>query len=657
MPTSVSVIKAEQIDLFKAKISTDSTTQTDFPQWKSEKKCKSFLELPDWYWTGFDGVPNSIQWPEKAHWKTIRSKSLQSMKSLDSTLKISQSVVDFKKKARLFHRKSVDNSETSDTRNTNRFLDSLSKIRETGRRASQNPTTAKSGETPTPSEKSNLRRLSLPRGNAMRTSRSANFNQCRRGSIADQLEERSAQYNRNTVKKHVIQQLQRSFSKMTEDDHQPSSSVKAVSPQVRRNGSLISKSTTISHFHDIDDIVQPSVRPSTNRRDLLRDFSKDSASSSSSTPPKKESCPTEEPTQKPKLQLQRSFTYESFVNIPKKTSGAKLGWKLPKMLLPLTAEANRGRANKKNLEKMWGETYTGMCNRASVLNHVIQQAQEEELEVKPIHWSKDTENVSIPETKKKAKSSDQSEIYLGLSNQFYHVSRDCVDSSSEDLPCSSIQSEINKHFPPMMKARVHEIKFSKDVILQSLNCASSVRLNLRTRSIEAMNHSYLGRSSFVLGQSPFQPSKKSIIAPPSPSNIPRLIKRDSVVTKSADYLNLDFDEHLISSVGEPEDASYALQNSGALLTLENMHVLNNLLRGRADRCTQVNFFPSCSPFSHPHENDPFSSCSRSESPESRPVERQVEARSGSEDGLGSMVRCLHFANTYIANRKSKSKSC
>ena len=43
--------------------------------------------------------------------------------------------------------------------------------------------------------------------------------------------------------------------------------------------------------------------------------------------------------------------------------------------------------------------------------------------------------------------------------------------------------------------------------------------------------------------------------------------------------------------------------------------------------------------------------SRADSPEARPVERAIEARTGSEDGLGSMVRCLHFAHTYIANRK------
>ena len=45
--------------------------------------------------------------------------------------------------------------------------------------------------------------------------------------------------------------------------------------------------------------------------------------------------------------------------------------------------------------------------------------------------------------------------------------------------------------------------------------------------------------------------------------------------------------------------------------------------------------------------------SRADSPvgDSRPIERAVEARTGSEDGLGSMVRCLQFAHTYIANRK------
>jgi len=45
-----------------------------------------------------------------------------------------------------------------------------------------------------------------------------------------------------------------------------------------------------------------------------------------------------------------------------------------------------------------------------------------------------------------------------------------------------------------------------------------------------------------------------------------------------------------------------------------------------------------------------------DSPTLKPVERQVEARSGSEDGLGSMVRCLHFSSTYIASSMGVSPS-
>merc|ERR1712223_1426124 len=45
---------------------------------------------------------------------------------------------------------------------------------------------------------------------------------------------------------------------------------------------------------------------------------------------------------------------------------------------------------------------------------------------------------------------------------------------------------------------------------------------------------------------------------------------------------------------------------------------------------------------------------RSESPETRPVERAVEARAGSQDGFGSMVRCLYFSQTYIVNQVTTS---
>jgi len=47
--------------------------------------------------------------------------------------------------------------------------------------------------------------------------------------------------------------------------------------------------------------------------------------------------------------------------------------------------------------------------------------------------------------------------------------------------------------------------------------------------------------------------------------------------------------------------------------------------------------------------------SRADSPVGeRPVERAIEARAGSEYGEGSMVRCLHFAHTYIANPQTIS---
>ena len=39
---------------------------------------------------------------------------------------------------------------------------------------------------------------------------------------------------------------------------------------------------------------------------------------------------------------------------------------------------------KKDLEKMWQNTYIGMCNRAVVLNHAILKAEREEATVKPV---------------------------------------------------------------------------------------------------------------------------------------------------------------------------------------------------------------------------------------------------------------------------------
>ena len=62
------------------------------------------------------------------------------------------------------------------------------------------------------------------------------------------------------------------------------------------------------------------------------------------------------------------------------------------------------------------------------------------------------------------------------------------------------------------------------------------------------------------------------------------------------------------------------------------------------------------PTSQTNTTNTISRTIREESPDVRPVERQIEARSvtGSEDGLSSMVRCLHFAETYIAGPTSTS---
>ena len=72
-------------------------------------------------------------------------------------------------------------------------------------------------------------------------------------------------------------------------------------------------------------------------------------------------------------------------------------------------------------------------------------------------------------------------------------------------------------------------------------------------------------------------------------------------------------------------------------------------------CTTDESNPSYSPTNMSNlEHDTIShtiSSPRSDSPEARPVERAIEARAGSEDGQGSMVRCLQFAETFIANRK------
>lgn len=71
-------------------------------------------------------------------------------------------------------------------------------------------------------------------------------------------------------------------------------------------------------------------------------------------------------------------------------------------------------------------------------------------------------------------------------------------------------------------------------------------------------------------------------------------------------------------------------------------------------CTNNFFFFFCSDEKKPEEegsSSPTKSrASPGASPEPRPVERQIEARNPDET-VGSMVRCLYFANTFVTNSK------
>ena len=176
----------------------------------------------------------------------------------------------------------------------------------------------------------------------------------------------------------------------------------------------------------------------------------------------------------------------------------------------------------------------------------------------------------------------------------------------------------------------------------------SVRLNLRTRSIEHLQkRSSLdddGSACFYIGPaSPIHQSRKSIMKTSPPSRIPRLsLDKKEMTEDITEYLDLDLDKHASKKstpIASPV-AEIIPKVAVKPLTVDNVRVLQSNFRSSSDASTQVNFpAPIFSP--------------RSDSPESRPVERQIEARSGSEDGLGSMVRCLHFASTFIASRKFK----
>lgn len=89
-----------------------------------------------------------------------------------------------------------------------------------------------------------------------------------------------------------------------------------------------------------------------------------------------------------------------------------------------------------------------MCNRAVVLNHVIHQATEEDVSVKPINdvYMRNWEHLAERKkgkTKKKKKEKEKKE-FMGLSSQFYHVSASGDESLEDETDLSMMTAAEGK---------------------------------------------------------------------------------------------------------------------------------------------------------------------------------------------------------------------
>ncbi len=425
----------------------------------------------------------------------------------------------------------------------------------------------------------------------------------RQQSILAQADAKRAPYtSRNAIKKQVVQQFHQSISKFSIDDIVP----------------MASPTQTVTTT--IDTEVEAGARG--GRR----------------------------------LRLQRSFTMDSFTlagskDDRKQAKSRRISMRFPEKVVGLGilpgVESERERKARR-LRKMWDETYVGMCNRAAVLNHVIEKADQEEVTVKPINsLKKDSSAEESPPSKKRTEK--EKRMFLGLEEQFYHIDQDDCASSSEsdeehDEECPNIAVSA---LPFTMQASAEEIPATEEVFLRHDRPTASLRLNLRTRSIDCLAIETLCTPSKHLKSVVTHHGRRSIVAKSSPSHIPRLSKKPSFESDLVvEVLNLEQPSKRNSinakgSSAQPSPAASAIVDS----------VVKKFKSHLSRRSTYVNAgtqvsLPPLFPYSP-----------RSESPDARPVERQVEARSVSEDGLGSMVRCLHFAQTYIANRKCLHLYC
>ena len=329
----------------------------------------------------------------------------------------------------------------------------------------------------------------------------------------------------------------------------------------------------------------------------------------------------------PRAQFQRSFTLDSFMLSDGNSEGERKQqqrgshW-LPSRFISLGLMESEEERRARRLRKMWEDAYLGMCNRAAVLNHVIDKADKEEVSVKPLSSSKKSEMEQDAALEKKKR------LFMGLSEQFYHVDQDeCESSESSEAEDNADQTPFQ--LPTAVKARIKELPCTEEVIL--VQAPAQVRLNLRSRSVDCL---YLDVPSARLRRknsaSSIIQGPRSVVDVSSPSRIPRLSKSKASERKGGELKTSG------SGVWNPTITSVV----DAVVKKFRSHLNHESTVPFTDASTQVTLPPVPLPYSP-----------RAESPDSRPVERQVEARTGSEDGLGSMVRCLHFAQTYIANRE------
>ena len=298
----------------------------------------------------------------------------------------------------------------------------------------------------------------------------------RRGSILDQID--VVQPKRNTVKKEMLRKFRKSYSSSVERTEE-----------------------------------EPQIRGNKKRLELQTSSEEESA------------------LRRRRLTVQRSFSVDnSPANAPSFKGWDTLRKSHRKGLIACANSLRSKTESRKELRKAWNETYVGMCNRANVLNKVLECAVKEEVAVKPIN--------SVIDLNTDNNGGKQSKKFVGLSKQFYNVGDEAAKSEEDSLEIDVISDRRN--------------------------------------SIEVL--------------ADFEPSSA--------------------------LFELDLD----SSLADITSNFPLVRDKSTQVDLINLPALN---------------------YAH----------SRSESPEARPVERQIEARQGSEDGLGSMVRCIHFANTFIASRK------